>query len=102
MPDGTKPLCEPMLTSRIEVKFWGIHLREISQEMPKISNLYIDGLVQDCSNSIANALELLSLALSHWYEVVDDKFMITATYPGDQGVKIDSRYDGQHGDGRWR
>ena len=26
---------------------------------------YFDGLVQDCSNSIANALELCSLALSH-------------------------------------
>ena len=27
----------------------------------------IDGLVQDCSNSIANALELLQSSLSHRY-----------------------------------
>ena len=44
-------------------------------ELPKgpisyytISNQeYIDGLVQDCSNPFANAMELLHLALSHWY-----------------------------------
>ena len=51
--------------------FTGIHLRTISQEMLMnltrnmcseitLSNYYhIDGFVQDCSNSIANALELL-------------------------------------------
>ena len=34
---------------------------------------YMDGLVQDCSNSIANPLELLhcSLVQSHWYDVWD-------------------------------
>ena len=29
--------------------------------------MHIDGLAQDCSNSIANALELLQFALSHRY-----------------------------------
>ena len=35
LPDGTKPLPEPMLT--IHPSSLGIHLREISQEMPQIS-----------------------------------------------------------------
>ena len=38
------------MTKMGPVYVWDLHLEELAQ---------IDGLVQDCSNSIANALELL-------------------------------------------
>ena len=47
---------------------WGVHIKYISMMMHVIHVLlfwfgagqfYIDGLTQDCSNSIANGLELL-------------------------------------------
>ena len=39
--------------------------------------VYIDGLVQDCSNSIVNPLELLQYVLSHGYnKYLISKFLI--------------------------
>ena len=37
LPDGTKPLPEPMLTEWSSVKSTDIHIRAISQEMPQLS-----------------------------------------------------------------
>ena len=37
LPDGTKPLSEPMLTSHSSVRFRDIHLRGISQEIAQES-----------------------------------------------------------------
>ena len=50
MPDGTKPIPEPLLT-KLSVRYGGIHLRVISQEMLKIfisdTNLKIKLLIWD-------------------------------------------------------
>ena len=74
LPDGTKPLLELMLTYHQ----WNpavFTLRQFNwkcsrnQSLEYVAKLQINGLVQDCSNSIANALELLQSCTepSIWY-----------------------------------
>ena len=55
LPDGTKPLHEPILT----VKIYGIHLRVSSQEMPKISLL-------DMSLKVTNLTIILGSPRGQW------------------------------------
>ena len=42
-----------------EMAFYGSHVFFISRKAQTSDEGHVDGLVQDCSNSIANALELL-------------------------------------------
>ena len=57
LPDGTKPIPEPMLTSDL-VRFYGIHSRAISQWLPKL---------QHCTMS----LKIILLKLHVYYHSKD-------------------------------
>ena len=54
------------ITTKLSSHQQYLHPDYLSRCSPKSLPPYIDGLMQDCSNSIADALELLHTSLSHW------------------------------------
>ena len=62
---GEKPLPEPMMIKFCYV-IWGHFAKICSHSHNKRKQNNIDGLVQDCSISIANALEILQYKSQSW------------------------------------